>query len=548
MENYRKIHIKDSDSIYEICKKIKSNSSKDSEFYLEVDENEALKNYLNLKILLARFAWKKFIIVTSNKDLKKVWEKLGIRYYIKSDEIEFDEKFSKTNVLRHNFSFSEYLVYELKKHLYKTVFLFRKKAVKTYKNKKSSPNSHVFLLFLGLVMSFSLLSFIFYFAVSKTYVYITPDLWVKTVSRNIVFSEGDDWSLFDNKNLIKVNPISLKSNLNYTFNVSSIDIKSAKNSFWKIEIFNELNTEQIFKPNTRFLSEDGLIYRSSEWIKVPWTYRDEEGKMVVWKSEVIVVADLYDNLGKIIWSRWNIKSWTLLVIPWLKFNKDKIYAKVKEDFSGWFDPKIHVLTQEENDKFVWVFSEKLKAKALDDMKQKIKNMNQNWSTNFQILPINNILTYTLWDISIVGWSQIGSNMEEVSYSWSVELATYVYDKSSTVFYLKSILNDSILLWTEKLIWINEDSLRITNILTQTVKPFYMKATTELDSTISYNFEDPTNNLTRKLKNLIVNTWMKEATSILLNEPNIANVKIEFSPFWLTHVSNNPDNIDFIIQK
>ena len=76
----------------------------------------------------------------------------------------------------------------------------------------------------------------------------------------------------------------------------------------------------------------------------------------------------------------------------------------------------------------------------------------------------------------------------------------------------------------------------------------MKATTELDSTISYNFEDSTNNLTRKLKNLIANTDKKEATSILLNDTNIANVKIEFSPFWLTHVSNNPDNIEFIIQK
>jgi hypothetical protein len=76
----------------------------------------------------------------------------------------------------------------------------------------------------------------------------------------------------------------------------------------------------------------------------------------------------------------------------------------------------------------------------------------------------------------------------------------------------------------------------------------MKATTELDSTISYNFEDSTNNLTRKLKNLIANTSKKDATSILLNDTNIANVKIEFSPFWLSRVSNNPDNIEFIIQK
>lgn len=86
------------------------------------------------------------------------------------------------------------------------------------------------------------------------------------------------------------------------------------------------------------------------------------------------------------------------------------------------------------------------------------------------------------------------------------------------------------------------------VVNQTKNPFYMKATTEMDVTISYNFEDQANNLTKKLKNLIANTTKKDATSILLNDGNIANVKIEFSPFWLSRVSNNPDNIDFIIEK
>ena len=79
-------------------------------------------------------------------------------------------------------------------------------------------------------------------------------------------------------------------------------------------------------------------------------------------------------------------------------------------------------------------------------------------------------------------------------------------------------------------------------------PFSMKATAELDASISYNFEDPTNNLTRKLKNLIVGTTEREATSILLNDGNVAGVKLRFSPFWLTRVSSNPDSIEFIIEK
>jgi len=76
----------------------------------------------------------------------------------------------------------------------------------------------------------------------------------------------------------------------------------------------------------------------------------------------------------------------------------------------------------------------------------------------------------------------------------------------------------------------------------------MKATTEIDSTISYDFENSSNNLTKKLKNLIVGTTQEEAKSILLNSQNISQVSIKFSPFWLSKVSSNPDNIEFVIKK
>lgn len=548
MEAFRKIKINDNDNLFDIIKKISKDNSKDNSIYLEVDDNYSLKNYLNLKVLISRFSWKKIAIITSDWELKKIWEKLWIRYFYKWDDIEFEEKFSKTNVLKHNFTFVQYLKYEIKKIFLKYFFIIRKKAKKTYNNKKYTPESHIFLLVIWVILSFSLLSFIFYFAVSKTYVYIKPELWVKTVSRNMVFSENDNENVFDNKNIIKVNPISMDTSLELPFNISTIDKMSAKNSYWKAVIYNELNTEQIFKPNTRFVTDDWLIYRSNDWIKVPPSSKSEDWKIIAWETETILLADMYDKSWKIIWIRWNIPEGTLLMIPWLKFNRDKIYAKTIEAFHDWEDPKIKVLSQEEYEKFVWIITEKIKSKALSDLKDKIKTLNNNSSSNFQILPINNILVYKIWQIELLNWVKIGDKLSEVKLKWSGSLSTYVYDKNSTIFYLKTILNENILLWTEKLIWVNEDSLRISNILNQTVNPFYMKATTELDSTISYNFEDSTNNLTRKLKNLIANTSKKEATSILLNDSNIANIKIEFSPFWLTRVSNNPDNIEFIIEK
>lgn len=199
--------------------------------------------------------------------------------------------------------------------------------------------------------------------------------------------------------------------------------------------------------------------------------------------------------------------------------------------------------------FKGTLTEKLKSKALETLKDTIKKTNTENGENYAILPINDNIIYTMGDLLLGKGAKIGDKNDEVTISGSVKISTYAYDRNATLFYLKTILNESLLFGTEKLININDESLRITNTVSKNTSPqFSMKSTTELDATISYNFEDVSNNLTKKLKNLIVGTSPKDATSLLLNDNNIASVKITFSPFWLTRVSNNPDNIEFIIQK
>jgi len=48
---------------------------------------------------------------------------------------------------------------------------------------------------------------------------------------------------------------------------------------------NELNQEQPFKPQTRFVTEDGLVYRADNWVKIPAKS----------SAQVKVVADIYDT-------------------------------------------------------------------------------------------------------------------------------------------------------------------------------------------------------------------------------------------------------------
>lgn len=78
--------------------------------------------------------------------------------------------------------------------------------------------------------------------------------------------------------------------------------------------------------------------------------------------------------------------------------------------------------------------------------------------------------------------------------------------------------------------------------------FALRGTTELSATISYDFEDDANSQTKRLKSVIAGKTIEDATSILLNTQSIAKAKIRLSPFWLTRVSGNVDNIEFTIEK
>jgi len=61
------------------------------------------------------------------------------------------------------------------------------------------------------------LLFIFYFAVNKTYIYITPDIEVKTKSKNFIFEEEYTNSIENTNNTIKLEKISKTINLKEKF-------------------------------------------------------------------------------------------------------------------------------------------------------------------------------------------------------------------------------------------------------------------------------------------------------------------------------------------
>ncbi|HRI36764.1 MAG TPA: hypothetical protein PK765_07045, partial [bacterium] len=333
----------------------------------------------------------------------------------------------------------------------------------------------------------------------------------------------------------------------YVFNTTTYDQASSKNASGRIAIKNELTTKQTFRPQTRFMTEDGLVFRTESWVEVP-PARVSGNEVVPGTAEIRVSADMYDREGNVIGARGNIASGILLTIPGLTFNRDKIYGESLNEFEGGADPTVHILTSEELERFRAMAADKLRLGAYEALRVDLARSNKERAEDYAILPTADVITYFDESTSLLGGVKVGNKVEEVRLSGTASVRAYAYDAASARAHLQTILQEMLLFGTEKLIAFNDDSIRISNVISRTDEPFSMKGTTELDATISYDFEDDSNTLTKKLKDLIVNTSFEDARSIMLNNTNIANVRIVSSPFWLSRVVGNPDNIEFVINR
>jgi hypothetical protein len=149
---------------------------------------------------------------------------------------------------------------------------------------------------------------------------------------------------------------------------------------------------------------------------------------------------------------------------------------------------------------------------------------------------------------MLGDKKIGDTADEVTMSGSFVIQAVVYDRTATIAYLKTKFAESLLYGTDKDLGVQEDSLKIAGVLSRVPDNSRIKATVEINAKVTYDFENINNQLTKNLKNLVAGLSAEEAKKTLINDGHISSVDIRFSPFWLSHVSTNTDNIDFVIRR
>lgn len=527
------IKINKNDSIIDII--IKINNCKEKEIVLDFPfGHPILHNSTSLKILKNKTWKKELILITNDKTAKNIGKKLWIKYSSLWD----------TDLLEYNYTFFEYTKYLLKRYLTEIKHIFSNKTpdiISEYQKKYSSANSKVWFFLLWLIISLILLIFVFYFAVNKTYVYITPEITIKNRAENFIFREAKENDII-NKDIIKLTKISKVVSLTQNFWTSWINEEKLKVSKWKVRLYNELNEQVDLLKNTRLQSEKWIIYTIDSEVSIPKATISSSWWIIKWAVDINITSKIHDSKWKLTWTRANIWTWVLLNLPWLKTSKDKIYAVTIKEIEWWNDNYEKKLTKEDIENAKKLLETKLKQQALNELKKQIQEDNINNNITYDILWIDDILNYSdlkiIWEDKLKIWESI----EKFELSWTIKITSYIYNTEKVLNQLSDTIKERILKDSEKLLFINNKSLTIVDVLSKTSSPLEFKATSQVEAFFSHNFSNDKSNYIEKLKSNILWVNKEDAIKILLNNPQISDVKIEIRPFFINRVSNIMNNI------
>lgn len=532
------IQISRGDSIIEIIEKIEK--SKKSKIILHFPSGHPiLHSHLSLKILKSKSKDKEFYIKTSDSIGQKICKIHGIPL------LKLKEAKDHSHLIAHNYSSPEYFRLLIKQYCQEfTSFFSNTRKIQdllTTHKKKEKTNILIFMLIL--TISIILFLSIYYIAINKSYVSIAPETIIKKEALNFILSPNTQSSVLWNNNTIELESISKKIYTSHSYSATEMRYKKDAIASWKIKIYNTTEQEISLRPKTRFQTPDGAIFRSSSWIKIPAGAKDNFWKVAPWVGEVSVSADTHDQSGKLIWERWNIKPNTKLILPWLgEAAQENIYAINTEAFTGGKNDFIRSISEDDLSTTRELFEEKLKQEAYENLKQAISEKNTLNSESYELLSKWLGIRYSESEIQISSWAVAWAEKDNFTYTWNITIYWFLYNKENIIQKLKTIVNEKTIDGIEQIKSINEDSLRLVELIYADTSKQKAKATFEIESLNYYDIWNTNNSYIEILKSKIQGMNAKEAEKVLLNDPRISKVKISNRPFFLQNVSNIRSNI------
>ncbi len=568
------IYIEIDDEVTAVYDKVKEINKK--HIYIVAPKRSILfQSIVNLKILKrkAEDDKKKIYLVTNDNNGIHLAQKTGITVYSKSTEgkpslfsteinddklritplkasVNSIEENSPTRLTSKKISISEIL---RKRKDSKSMKVSKIKKAKENKKKKSkaklvivSPNKHALIGLVGI--SFAILLIIIYIALPGSTIILTPAASVLEKSVNITLADYQS-----NKAELDTNPTHMIASyavdttiyrtLTHYATGKKISDKAA-NSSGKITIINTTNNEWPLVAQTRFQTDEGLVFRIVDAITVPPATNDGLGLM-----DAFVIADQLDANGLIMGERGNVEASTFFLPGLRESSRSSLYAESYEAMTGGITDYISYITNEDIEAAKSRLTDELHKSANEELQAVIEQKTEmvEGEVDFELLDGDDAVKIANVSYDLLSGLE-GLEISEFDITGSVYVSGVYYDRDVMIAIL---INELTLKKSpqKELLRINEDSTTY-RIFEWDDTYGKIKLTANIKGIEQYNIDEDNENgakLLEKIKNHIVGQNIDNAKLYIQNLQQINKAEIEIWPMWSPTLPNITDNIEFEIR-
>lgn len=408
------------------------------------------------------------------------------------------------------------------------MFLFKIKDFHLYVvNKKNI--SRYLVIWLEILAMLLLVYWLYAVTIPTANIYIIPSYNSEEIMYNFRYFDSQMTWWYENERTISIPYYEWNLDYSYTMNSTVKNIRYLQNpSRWQVKIYNTTSKLFAMKPSTKFITEDGMIYKSTSRVEVKaWSIQKP--------SEVVIDIEALETDIKwnIIWQRWNIPSWTKLLIKNLRdsFITKQVYAESFNNFTWWQTNSQWSITDQDISSF--------SGKVIDYIAENKKEILIKELRNNDIKPM--LFDETIWVIPkwLKTTQKVWSDSPTIEWTVSFDIK-YKYIKRSDIQaainkYLTQRPSDSVSL-------VDIDKTSVTFFEKTEVSSWVYIIPTKINTVWWYNFESDVSNIKNTIIEKIIWKDQKSAKDVILNYPDVADVNIQLSPFRIQNIPNFKSNI------
>ena len=552
-------------SIYDRIKKLKQKT-----IYLVVPQKAIIfQSVVNLKILKNKLKKlnKKLILITTDRTGRHLAEGVNIEVH---RNIEFESKKAPKGSPRVNiqpiqarrnelikddtprrFTKKKITIAELIKD-----FRMRSKGKKKDNNEILSsfnfvrPNRK--LLVLIVIVSISLFVLISYIALPSATIYIHPKFnnIDHTINITLADKRKNQVLLRQNKtHVIASEDIITVIKQTKVFNTTSKEFQGV-NATGKIKVINTSYEEWPLKVQTRFQTEEGIVFRTKEGVFVPPATKDEEENIANGELLVNIEADSFDIYGHPIGKRGNIPPARFFIPGLSKYNQQRIWGESAKNMTGGITKYSKIVLKEDIEAAKRQIEDNLVLIAKEDLYAHIKDMNKMNHSNLSLLDDRHYLKIKLVDF-IIADDLEGSNKDQFEVFAKIRAQGVAYNFDQIFALLKKELHTRV----HPNMRIREESINPDNISYEVISEDedtgQIKITTTVKGIEEYIInpsQEAGLRFANKVKDKILGLNIEKAKNLINNFSEVDTVKIKTWPLWLDHMPRVPENIEIKLMK